>query len=146
MTTNQLFPKQEDLLKSTYQDLYQKILDDKYVDDFYTTAITPQWTVQTTSSPTINNINNYPTYYNHTISTSYPFNGGHNMPQVGTYDSKVEVILEDGKRETITREELVKYIGERKQIQENELVRTLYDRYQVAAKLARSDDNGDTGV
>lgn len=59
---------------------------------------------------------------------------------------KVEVIDSDGKSESITYDELIKYIGERKLIQENKAVRKVYERYQVAVKLVRSDDNGDTGV
>lgn len=58
----------------------------------------------------------------------------------------INVTMDDHSIETISREELVKYIGELKLIQSNEVVRKMYDRFQVAAKLARSDDNGDTGV
>lgn len=67
-------------------------------------------------------------------------------PMVGKHEKKVEVTLDDGSVESISREELIKYIGERKIIQENEVVRKVYERYQVAVKLVRSDDNGDTGV
>ncbi len=58
----------------------------------------------------------------------------------------IDVCLENDTQETITREELVKYLSERKLVRENELVSKMYDRYQVAVKLARSDDDGDTGV
>lgn len=47
--------------------------------------------------------------------------------------------------ETVTREELVKYISDRKLREENEVVRKLWDRYQVAAKLVGSNDDGDHG-
>lgn len=67
-------------------------------------------------------------------------------PQVGKYESQVEVVMDNGSLETISRAELIKYIGERKIIQENEVVRKVYERYQVAVKLVGSDDNGDTGV
>jgi len=84
--------------------------------------------------------------------TSWPYGYGDydtyykSAPMVSKYEKKVEVTLDDGSVESISREELIKYIGERKIIQENEVVRKVYERYQVAVKLVRSDDNGDTGV
>lgn len=65
---------------------------------------------------------------------------------LNSYDTTIQVKLDDGSLESVTREELIKYISERKLIQENEAVRSMYERYQVAVKLVRSDDNGDTGV
>lgn len=53
---------------------------------------------------------------------------------------------DDGNYESISHEDLIKYIGERNLIQENELVREMYDRYQVTIKLVRSDENDHTGV
>ena len=70
----------------------------------------------------------------------------HYAPELKKSDSKLDVVMDDGKVETVTREELIKYIGERKIVQENEVVRKVYERYQVAVKLVRSDDNGDSGV
>lgn len=67
-------------------------------------------------------------------------------PSLSKYDTTLLVTLEDGSIRSISREELVKYIGERDLIENNEIVRTMYDRFQVAVKLARSDDNGDAGV
>lgn len=67
-------------------------------------------------------------------------------PQVTRYDSEIIVTTDEGEHEHITRDEMLKYISERKLIQENELVRKVYERFQVALKLARSDDNGDTGI
>ena len=67
-------------------------------------------------------------------------------PMVTKTHGKVEVLDANGNSESITYDELIKYIGERKLIQENEAVRKVYERYQVAVKLVRSDDNGDTGV
>ena len=67
-------------------------------------------------------------------------------PMVSRYDKKVEVQMEDGSIESISREELIKYISEQRVVRENEMVRKVYERYQVAVKLVRSDDNGDTGV
>lgn len=67
-------------------------------------------------------------------------------PNIKPSDKALDVIMEDGSTETISRADLIKYIGERKIIRENEVVRKVYERYQVAVKLVRSDDNGDTGV
>jgi len=47
---------------------------------------------------------------------------------------------------TVPRSDLIKYISEQQIIRKNEVVRKVYERYQVAVKLVRSDDNGDTGV
>jgi hypothetical protein len=97
-------------------------------------------TVPSTINTSINNIKNI----NWKILTEYP--SLHLNPSVGKYDVKIEVHMDNGSQESVTREELIKYISERKLIQENEAVRTMYERYQVAVKLVRSDDNGDTGV
>lgn len=46
-----------------------------------------------------------------------------------------------GKVDSISHEELIKYIGERDLRESNELVRTLWDRYQTAVKLIWSEDD-----
>lgn len=61
-------------------------------------------------------------------------------------DNQLNIYNDEGKVESISREELIKYIEERKVIRENEVVRKVYERYQVAVKLVRSDDDGDAGV
>lgn len=129
-----------DTMKSMYDNLVQKYVEDKtyhnYPGQYVTTPVMPTYNPGHYTTP-VNytwkiNLNDYHTY--------------HISPQVTKSDSKVEVTMDDGSVEHVTREELVKYIGERKLVQENEVVRKMYDRFQVAAKLARSDDNGDTGV
>lgn len=57
-------------------------------------------------------------------------------------DTVIKIQMPDGSTESLTKSDLVKYLSERKLVQENELVRKVYDRYQVAVKLARSDDDG----
>lgn len=150
-TFGDLGKKSTDWQLDIFEDKYSTKLDDmktiyddllsKYAKDLSTYNYPNQVVVQTNptyQAPTTNpytwrvNFNDYATY--------------HVSPLVTKSDSKVEVTMDDGSVEHITREELVKYIGERKLVQENEVVRKMYDRFQVAAKLARSDDDGDTGV
>ena len=69
-----------------------------------------------------------------------------NLAKVKQYNKGVQVTMDDGTEEVISREDLIKYISERKLVQGNEVVRKVYERYQVAVKLVGSDDNGDTGV
>lgn len=67
-------------------------------------------------------------------------------PRVDKTEKTVDVVMDDGSVESILREDLIKYISEQQVVRENEVVRKVYERYQVAVKLVRSDDNGDTGV
>lgn len=64
---------------------------------------------------------------------------------VKPHNKLLQIELDDGSVQTISRDELVKYIGERQIRQENEVVRTMWDRYQVAIKLVRSTDHGNEG-
>jgi len=134
--------------KNFYDDLLKK-----YAEDLKFNVVSEHYTMPTT-------ITSFPNYHdqyslNHTIPSPVNWNTviySDNLktyqvsPQVGKHDSKVEVRMDDNSVEHITREELVKYISERKAIRENPLVRKLYERLQVALKLSRSDDNGETGI
>ena len=142
----------QDLLPSTSQDIYQSVSDSLYrkmcdsvgVPSPYTVTVnqTPSWSTQIINKSTTVNA---PYTWNVTYDDFYP-KAYLAVPQVSCQDTKVDIVMEDDSVEHITREELVKYIGERKLVQENEVVRKMYDRFQVAVKLARSDDDGDTGV
>ena len=142
---NNKYSIKADYLKDLYDDMLKKYSTDVGTyswpgNQIYVQApVTPQPVTYHPPTHTIPkpytwtiNLNDYQTY---NIS-----------PRVQKSDSKVEITMDDGSVEHVTREELVKYIGERKLVQENEVVRKMYDRFQVAAKLARSDDDGDTGV
>ena len=48
----------------------------------------------------------------------------------------------DGSLQTVSYNELVKYIRERELVANNSTVRSLWDRYQVAVKLVGSKDHG----
>lgn len=139
----------------TIQDLYEAdekvqnitatcdAIYDKYVKDLglkMEPYVVPQPNYQVTTSPSWPN-NHY--NWNIQLTTDKYYS---TYPKVSSADRKVEITMDDGSVESVTREELVKYIGERKLIESNEVVRKMYDRFQVAAKLARSDDDGDTGV
>lgn len=82
---------------------------------------------------------------NYTIQTDGTWYNRVPTPLVTINDKEVRVDTPAGITESISREDLIKYIDERKLVQENEVVRKMYERYQVAVKLARSDNNGDTG-
>lgn len=82
---------------------------------------------------------------NYTITTDGTWVNRVPAPLVTLNDKEVRVDTPDGITESISREDLIKYIDERRLVQENEVVRKMYERYQVAVKLARSDNNGDTG-
>jgi hypothetical protein len=123
----------------TFEDVYKKYLDSNVsgiLPSTYTLpsnqTSAPSWTVS-------------PNFWN-TVVTTDSLKTYHISPRVKKNDCKVEVTMDNGSVEHVTRDELLKYISERKCIQENEIVRKLYERFQVALKLARSDDNGDTGV
>lgn len=133
MSTNEIKPMKTvtDIYRDV-NDVYNNLLTGykgvTYDDSSYVN--TPLYTMQ----PSIN----YKTYLTNTVYKSEPTL----LPD----DEKVGIRMEDGSTSFITREELIKYIGERTLVQQNELVRKMYERYQVAVKLARSDDDGDTGV
>lgn len=146
-----IFPKQtknvtyEDLMKdlSVFEDVYKKYEIDQtsgILHDYYAVPSYKQATITTTPSWQQN-----PFSWHTTISTD-SLKTYQTSPRVSKTDCKVEVTTDEGSIEHVTREELLKYIDERKIIKENELVRKLYERFQVALKLARSDDNGDQGV
>ena len=99
---------------------------------------------KTTVDSITKNIQTLYNQYSHNIT--WNTDSYHYAPRLEKFESKLEVAMDDGKVETVTREELIKYICERKIVQENEVVRKVYERYQVAIKLVRSDDNGDSGV
>jgi len=125
--------------ESVYQDLQKKVFE-SYRAKYLSTNVV------TTSTPTLSTISKTQPYtWSIKIDDFYP-RVYQTKPMVNRSDYEVEIVMPDDSIECITREELVKYIGERKLIQENEVVRTMYDRFQVAAKLAGSDDDGDTGV
>jgi hypothetical protein len=69
----------------------------------------------------------------------------YHIPRIKKSEKTIEVTMDDGSIESISREDLIKYISEQRIVRENAVVRKVYERYQVAVKLVRSDDNGDTG-
>lgn len=143
-TTDKLYTDAE----KNVLDQYRQRLDDKlYKDMFYnvgtsttkvTTADTTEQMLRLYGQKLISHkaIEDYLKLINNMPKPNAKFRGD----EVG-----LDVALDDGSTETVTREELIKYISDRKLVRENEVVRTMYDRYQVAVKLVRSDDNGDTG-
>jgi len=144
---------QDDEKKTSISTIDLKYLQDMLsldTTDYYTTLYpSPGIFNQPVYNPQI--VNSGPTWNHNSYTWNIPLTSSaspkyHVSPRVTTLDSSVEVNMEDGSLEHITREELLKYISERKAIQENELVRTMYERYQVALKLSRSDDDGDAGV
>lgn len=59
--------------------------------------------------------------------------------------SELRLEITPGEYVSISREGLVKYIGEQEVIRKNEVVRKMFERYQVALKLARSEDDDERG-
>lgn len=154
-------PESEDLDSDTFKlfDYQKKAMDDLYKNyigsDMYS-RIEPTQIVTTNhiakpqnlGKTTVDSINkNIQMLYNQYVhNTTWDTSSYHYAPRLEKSESKLEVAMDNGKVETVTREELIKYICERKIVQENEVVRKVYERYQVAVKLVRSDDNGDSGV
>lgn len=138
--------------QKTVDDLYKKYLTGNPCNEVSLSTKAPSYTTSNVSSTQLSikdiqdllNLYGQPKTYNWTSYGEY--NTYNYIPKVEKSDAKVEVRLDDGSVESITREELIKYIGERKIVRENEVVRKVYERYQVAVKLVRSDDNGDSGV
>jgi hypothetical protein len=142
--------KSEDIEKNlkSLQDLYN-LPSAPLQHDYYSTNIDtipmPSWGSQTLTS--------YPATYNtipiHNYTTKISYGEYakqvYKMPTMSKAHSDLDVMI-DGEIESVSYAELSKYISERKLVRENEVVRKVYDRYQVAVKLIRSDDNGDTGV
>lgn len=156
--------------KSDYDSLmydYQKMVQDKIFDQMiytstpspmsitpqnYSTQVDPSKTVPSYNSIDFNQIKQLMSFYPkpRSIGKSYTHDWEYetfkSAPRIDKYEKKVDVVMDDGSVESISREDLIKYISEQRIIQENEVVRKVYERYQVAVKLVRSDDNGDTGV
>jgi len=134
-------------VKDTYDDLMKKYAEDLAYKETpgYFTALDTSFETYPIYNSVINTSVTQPHTWNTTIYSD-TFARYQISPQVGKQDCKVEVRMDDNSVEHITREELVKYISERKAIRENPLVRKLYERLQVALKLSRSDDNGETGI
>lgn len=82
---------------------------------------------------------------NYSLTADHTWATRARAPLITSEDKEISVIISEGVTESISREDLIKYMDERKLVQENEVVRKMYERYQVAVKLARSDNNGDTG-
>lgn len=153
-------PESEEPDSETYKlfDYQKKAMDDLYKNyirsDMYsriepTQIVTTNHIAKTQNlgKTTVDSITkNIKILYDQYSHKTWDTDSYHYAPRLGRNDSKLEVTMDDGKIETVTREELIKYIGERKIVQENEVVRKVYERYQVAVKLVRSDDNGDSGV
>lgn len=59
--------------------------------------------------------------------------------------NELRLEIKPGEYVTVSREELVKYISEQEVIRKNEVVRKMFERYQVALKLARSEDDDERG-
>jgi DNA-binding cell septation regulator SpoVG len=110
---------------------------------------------QNTTITSINSMTNhtYPyTMYNNISSTS-PIYGDYTLysnmyehVKVNRSNRGVMISMPDGSQEQVSYEDLVKYISEQQLVKSNAVVRGMYDRYQVAVKLVRSDDDGDTRV
>lgn len=140
--------------KSAYKDLlydYQKqAMEDMFVEPTFNKAITTNRAppVNTTIVTSTDLIKQMKGLYNSYPSTKFNWQEDYfkSAPVVDKSEKKVEVVMDDGRYESISREELIKYISERHIVRNNEVVRKVYERYQVAVKLVRSDDNGDTGV
>jgi hypothetical protein len=169
-TTHKIWKDVYNAPKNTYDDLlydYQRMIqDDIFTQKMFITntsselSITPQkyaTQVDTSkTSPSYNKIditqlkqlmNVYmPRSTGKTYSQSWDYDTFQYAPRLDRYEKKVDVVMDDGSIESISREDLIKYISEQRIVRENEVVRKVYERYQVAVKLVRSDDNGDTGV
>lgn len=157
--------------KSDYDSLmydYQKMIQDKLFDKMiytsnpcselsispqkYSTQVDTSKTIPSYDSIDINQIKQLMNLYpkprsqGKSYSHSWEYDTFKYAPRVDKYEKKVEVVMDDGSVESVSREDLIKYISEQRIVRENEVVRKVYERYQVAVKLVRSDDNGDTGV
>lgn len=122
------------------------------------TPTTVDYTKNVWTMPTNININNHTS----AVPNTSVLNGGriysgktwhvyddistHYTPKVSKYDDQVQVVTDEGDTEVISRDELIKYIRERELVKKNDLVRKMYERYQVAVKLVRSDDDGDSEI
>lgn len=95
--------------------------------------------IYTSPSKTTSISTNFPSSYN------YTYDIGRHYGILPIHQKSLEVEISPGFYKTISREELVKYISERSLIEENQVVRKMYERYQVALKLARSEDDDQRG-
>jgi hypothetical protein len=137
-------------------DLYKETKDHSFTDmlypyqqqaikDIIETPSSLGITSTSRSYQTLSNVNNTDDMirlFGNPVSYDYY----HAAPTLRKQHDEIDIEMKDGSYETVTRDELIKYISERKLIKENHAVRSMYERYQVAVKLVRSDDNGDTGV
>jgi hypothetical protein len=154
-----------DYQKQVMDDLYKKYLSNPCTEiTLPHTSISPQITTKPANNTVVTTKSTIPTSsltikdlqdMMKLLGPSYkPYSYGYGdydtyfkaAPRVSKSEKKVEVEMEDGSVESISRENLIKYISEQRIVRENEVVRKVYERYQVAVKLVRSDDNGDTGV
>ena len=93
-----------------------------------------------------NNNNTYRAYDKSLWDKEYLYDRNSTKQTLHSRSESFEITTDDGSLEVLSRADLLKYISERKLVQTNEAVRKMYERYQVAVKLVRSDDDGDTGV
>ena len=119
----------------------------------YTAIPTPTINVVRANTQNTQPINNYTPYlynnmgYYYQSSIDSVYNSTmYNILQVPQETSSIIVTDLTGKTHTIEITSLLKYIDEQELVKSNELVRQSYERYQVAIKLVRSDDNGDTEI